>query len=179
MEMVTGVCISDEQAHPTLTEHEPKRLCRVMDCQKLSFDACMHAAQNERLPLRVVVQVLFFEQLRLRTSIAGWFFVSENAAGVDGARPHHGGAMVPKGAAAVAASTQAEVDTDAEDDAPDGKETITDVKARVSELEKECKSMKQEIRRLGKPRRSWSLLTRKCGFGAKVQQGQPALPSSK
>jgi hypothetical protein len=125
----------------------------------------------------VVVQVLFFEQLRLRTSIAGWFFVSENAAGGDGARPHHGGAIVPKGgaAAAVAASAQAEVDTDAEDDAPEGKETITDVKERVSELEKECKSMKQEIRRLGKPRRSWSLLTRKCGFGAKVQQAQPAM----
>ena len=150
-----------------------------MNCQKLSLEACTHAAQNERLPLRVVVQVLFFEQLRLRTSIAGWFFVSDNAAGGDGARPHHGGAMVPKGGAAVAASTQAEADTDAEDDAPEGKETITDVKARVSELEKECKSMKQEIRRLGKPRRSWSLLTRKCGFGAKVQQGQPALPSSK
>jgi prefoldin subunit 5 len=60
------------------------------------------------------------------------------------------------------------VDTDAEDDAPEGKETIADVKARVSELEKEYKTMKQEIRRLGKPRRSWSLLTRKCGFGAKV-----------
>ena len=28
-----------------------------MDCKKLSMDACMHAAQNERLPLRVVVQV--------------------------------------------------------------------------------------------------------------------------
>ncbi|KAL0335062.1 UNVERIFIED_CONTAM: Root phototropism protein 3 [Sesamum radiatum] len=50
------------KAHPTLTEHERKRLCRVMDCQKLSIDACMHAAQNERLPLRVVVQVLFSEQ---------------------------------------------------------------------------------------------------------------------
>lgn len=28
------------------------------------MDACMHAAQNELLPLRVVVQVLFFEQAR-------------------------------------------------------------------------------------------------------------------
>ena len=28
------------------------------------MDACMHAAQNERLPLRTVVQVLFFEQVR-------------------------------------------------------------------------------------------------------------------
>lgn len=35
-----------------------------MDCRKLSGDACGHAVQNERLPLRVVVQVLFFEQAR-------------------------------------------------------------------------------------------------------------------
>ena len=61
----------DEQAHPTLTEHERKRLCRVMDCQKLSFDACMHAAQNERLPLRVVVQVLFSEQVKISNALAG------------------------------------------------------------------------------------------------------------
>ncbi|PKA56129.1 Root phototropism protein 3 [Apostasia shenzhenica] len=58
------------KAHPTLTEHERKRLCRVMDCQKLSIDACMHAAQNERLPLRVVVQVLFSEQVKISNAIA-------------------------------------------------------------------------------------------------------------
>ena len=58
------------QAHPTLSEHERKRLCRVMDCQKLSIDACMHAAQNERLPLRVVVQVLFSEQVKISNAIA-------------------------------------------------------------------------------------------------------------
>lgn len=58
------------QAHPTLSEHERKRLCRVMDCQKLSLDACMHAAQNERLPLRVVVQVLFSEQVKISNAIA-------------------------------------------------------------------------------------------------------------
>lgn len=39
-----------------------------MDCRKLSADACMHAVQNERLPLRVIVQVLFFEQIRATTS---------------------------------------------------------------------------------------------------------------
>ncbi|CAL5021338.1 unnamed protein product [Urochloa decumbens] len=59
-----------DQAHPTLTEHERKRLCRVMDCQKLSLDACMHAAQNERLPLRVVVQVLFSEQVKISNALA-------------------------------------------------------------------------------------------------------------
>ncbi|XP_057515717.1 root phototropism protein 3-like isoform X2 [Amaranthus tricolor] len=58
------------KAHPALSEHERKRLCRVMDCQKLSIDACMHAAQNERLPLRVVVQVLFSEQVKISNAIA-------------------------------------------------------------------------------------------------------------
>jgi hypothetical protein len=33
------------------------------------MEACMHAAQNELLPLRVVVQVLFFEQAR--AAVAG------------------------------------------------------------------------------------------------------------
>lgn len=41
-----------------------------MDCQKLSIDACLHAAQNERLPLRVVVQVLFSEQVKISNAIA-------------------------------------------------------------------------------------------------------------
>ncbi|KAL0677534.1 hypothetical protein Bca4012_005515 [Brassica carinata] len=58
------------KAHPTLSEHERKRLCRVMDCQKLSMDACMHAAQNERLPMRVVVQVLFSEQVKISNALA-------------------------------------------------------------------------------------------------------------
>ncbi|GMH16400.1 hypothetical protein Nepgr_018241 [Nepenthes gracilis] len=58
------------KAHPTLSEHERKKLCRLMDCQKLSVDACMHAAQNERLPLRVAVQVLFSEQVKISNAIA-------------------------------------------------------------------------------------------------------------
>ncbi|XP_068656244.1 phototropic-responsive NPH3 family protein NPY2-like isoform X2 [Aristolochia californica] len=54
--------------HPGLGKTEKKKICRLMDCKKLSMDACMHAAQNERLPLRVVVQVLFFEQVRAATT---------------------------------------------------------------------------------------------------------------
>ncbi|KAE8724530.1 BTB/POZ domain-containing protein [Hibiscus syriacus] len=52
------------KAHPALNKSERKKLCRILDCKKLSVEACMHAAQNEKLPLRVVVQVLFFEQAR-------------------------------------------------------------------------------------------------------------------
>ncbi|GJX24023.1 BTB/POZ domain-containing protein isoform X1 [Tanacetum coccineum] len=52
------------KAHPNLNKTERKRICRILDCKKLSMEVCMHAAQNELLPLRVVVQVLFFEQAR-------------------------------------------------------------------------------------------------------------------
>lgn len=54
--------------HPTISKIDRKRICRLMDCKKLSGDACMHAIQNERLPMRVVVQVLFFEQIRSTSS---------------------------------------------------------------------------------------------------------------
>ncbi|KAK4373176.1 hypothetical protein RND71_008560 [Anisodus tanguticus] len=56
------------KGHPGLKKNDRKRLCRMLDCKKLSMDVCMHAAQNELLPLRVVVQVLFFEQARATMS---------------------------------------------------------------------------------------------------------------
>lgn len=56
------------KAHPELDKTERKRLCRILDCKKLSISSCMHAAQNELLPLRLVVQVLFFEQARAASS---------------------------------------------------------------------------------------------------------------
>ncbi|XP_076889327.1 BTB/POZ domain-containing protein At1g67900-like [Bidens hawaiensis] len=52
------------KSHPELNKRERKDLCRALDCTKLSLEACIHAAQNESLPLRVVVQVIFSEQTR-------------------------------------------------------------------------------------------------------------------
>lgn len=51
----TAYCLF--QSHPSLSEHDRRRLCKLMNCEKLSLDACTHAAQNDRLPLRTVVQV--------------------------------------------------------------------------------------------------------------------------
>lgn len=52
-----------------MTKAERKHLCGLMDVRKLTMDASMHAAQNERLPLRTVVQVLFFEQIRAAAGV--------------------------------------------------------------------------------------------------------------
>ncbi|EEF31124.1 Root phototropism protein, putative [Ricinus communis] len=59
------------KTHPSLSEHDRKRLCKVMNCEKLSLDACMHAAQNDRLPMRTVIQVLFSEQVKMREAMRG------------------------------------------------------------------------------------------------------------
>ncbi|CAI0405605.1 unnamed protein product [Linum tenue] len=57
------------KAHPGISDMERKKVCSVMDCQKLSREACAHAAQNDRLPVQTVVQVLYYEQQRLRDTI--------------------------------------------------------------------------------------------------------------
>lgn len=57
------------EKHKHLTESEKQQVCQVLDIQKMSPEACEHAAKNERLPLRVVVQVLFFSQLHLRDTM--------------------------------------------------------------------------------------------------------------
>ncbi|CAI9102083.1 OLC1v1000285C2 [Oldenlandia corymbosa var. corymbosa] len=59
------------KAHPDLSDMDRKKACSVMDCQKLSREACAHAAQNDRLPVQTVVQVLYYEQQRLREAMDG------------------------------------------------------------------------------------------------------------
>ncbi|GMH14827.1 hypothetical protein Nepgr_016668 [Nepenthes gracilis] len=59
------------KAHPALSDMERKKVCSLMDCQKLSREACAHAAQNDRLPVQTVVQVLYYEQQRLREAMNG------------------------------------------------------------------------------------------------------------
>ncbi|KAG1368406.1 putative BTB/POZ domain-containing protein [Cocos nucifera] len=128
-----------------------------MDCQKLSLEACTHAAQNERLPLRVVVQVLFFEQLQLRTSIAGCLLVSDN---LDGSRPLRSGlAGSSEGGGWATAVRENQV----------LKVGMDHMRMRVSELEKECSSMKQEIEKLGRAKSGWSGVPKKFGFKIKSQ----------
>ncbi|KAL1366033.1 hypothetical protein HN51_013946 [Arachis hypogaea] len=121
--------------HPWLTESEREQLCRVMDCQKLSLEACTHAAQNERLPLRVIVQVLFFEQLQLRTSIVGCFMVSDN---LEGSRY-----LLRSGATAARENQILKVGMDS-------------MRMRVCELEKECSNMRKEIEKLSGVKNSTS-----------------------
>ncbi|KAF8106647.1 hypothetical protein N665_0136s0019 [Sinapis alba] len=57
------------KVHPNIKDSERYRLCKTISCQKLSQDASSHAAQNERLPIQIAVQVLFYEQTRLKNTM--------------------------------------------------------------------------------------------------------------
>lgn len=145
------------QAHPWLAEADREQLCRLMDCQKLSLEACTHAAQNERLPLRIIVQVLFFEQLQLRTSISSCFLGSDS---IDGSRHLRSGLV---------ASSDGGWNTTVREN-QELKVGMDSMRKRVSELEKECSNMKQEIQKLGRVgTRTWGNMSKKFGLNTKYQ----------
>ncbi|XP_050247833.1 BTB/POZ domain-containing protein At5g48130 [Quercus robur] len=51
------------QSHPGISQEEKGTVCRYLNCQKLSQEACIEAVQNELMPLRLIVQALFVQQL--------------------------------------------------------------------------------------------------------------------
>ncbi|XP_028752840.1 root phototropism protein 2 [Neltuma alba] len=55
------------KAHPNLDEIEREKACSVMDPLKLSYEARVHASQNKRLPVQIVLHALYYDQLKLRS----------------------------------------------------------------------------------------------------------------
>lgn len=134
------------QAHLWLSEREKEQLCNMIDYQKLSIDACAHASQNERLPLRVILQVLFFEQMQLRTALAGCLHVLDNenapAAPITVSSDMAGQIVQRDGWVTVVRENQVlKVD-------------LERMRSRVGELEEEFTKMKQEMKKVSKTQSS-------------------------
>uniref|UniRef100_A0A0E0GMC5 NPH3 domain-containing protein n=2 Tax=Oryza TaxID=4527 RepID=A0A0E0GMC5_ORYNI len=153
-------------------EAERYRMCKAIDCQRLTPDACSHAAQNERLPVQMAVQVLYFEQLRLRSAIqatgttttttntsiggahdAALFFGCAAAA----AAPRSGsgvgsGAMSPRDSYASVRRENREL-----------KLEVARMRMRLTDLEKDQVSMRRELVRVGPANRLLRGLARRLG----------------
>ncbi|KAE9587980.1 hypothetical protein Lal_00003142 [Lupinus albus] len=162
------------QAHPCVSDKEKEELCNIIDYQKLSIHACAHASQNKRLPLRVVLQVLYFEQLHLRSAITGCLNTLDGEIAL---------------ADAVAVTSLG--DTAGEIVQRDGwvkfvrenrvlKLDMNRISSRVGELEEEFSKIKQEMKSVTKSHSSLSypqLIARK--FGCKlVPRPSDAQPES-
>ncbi|KAL7172210.1 hypothetical protein ACSBR2_031830 [Camellia fascicularis] len=127
------------KVHPNMKDSERYRLCKTIDCQKLSQEACSHAAQNERLPVQMAVQVLYFEQIRLRNAMNGGhnqlFFGS-----VNGQFPQRSGSGAGSGCISPRdnyASVRREN--------RELKLEVARMRMRLTDLEKDHVSMKQEL----------------------------------
>ncbi|KAK3039873.1 hypothetical protein RJ639_028266 [Escallonia herrerae] len=57
------------KAHPNLDEIEREKVCSVMDPLKLSYEARVHASQNKRLPVQIVLHALYYDQLKIRSGV--------------------------------------------------------------------------------------------------------------
>ncbi|CAA7399925.1 unnamed protein product [Spirodela intermedia] len=127
------------KVHPNMKEAERYRLCKAIDCRKLSPEACGHAAQNERLPVQTAVQVLYFEQLRLRSamnhdqSILQWPGHRGGSAAGGGS-----GAASPRDSYALVRRENREL-----------RQEVARMRMRLTELERDHVSMKQELVRAG------------------------------
>ncbi|CAN0900452.1 BTB/POZ domain-containing protein At3g44820 [Linum grandiflorum] len=135
------------KAHPWLSEREKEELCNIIDYQKLSIDAYAHASQNERLPLRIVLQVLFFEQMQLRRALAGPPSIT-----LPTDIPSTGQIVEKDGWETMVRQNQVL------------KLDLENMRCRVGELEEEFNSIKQEMRKVTKSHSSLS----SPGFGCKL-----------
>ncbi|PIA44509.1 hypothetical protein AQUCO_01700245v1 [Aquilegia coerulea] len=126
------------KAHPNVKDSERYRLCKTIDCQKLSQEACSHAAQNERLPMQMAVQVLYIEQMRLRNAMNGGhnqFFGSIHGQFPQRSNSAAGsGAISPRDNYASVRRENREL-----------KLEVARMRMRLTELEKDHVSMKQEL----------------------------------
>ncbi|CAB4282907.1 unnamed protein product [Prunus armeniaca] len=136
------------KAHPWLSDKEKEELCSIIDFSKLSIDACAHASQNERLPLRVVLQVLFFEQMHLRTALAGCLHGLETESGPAGPVTVPGdmaGQIIQRDGWVTMVRENRVLKVDMEK-----------MRSRVGELEEEFSKIKQEMKKVNKSHSSLS-----------------------
>uniref|UniRef100_A0A5B7B1M8 BTB/POZ domain-containing protein SETH6 n=1 Tax=Davidia involucrata TaxID=16924 RepID=A0A5B7B1M8_DAVIN len=127
------------KVHPNIKDSERYRLCKTIDSEKLSQEACSHAAQNERLPVQMAVQVLYFEQIRLRNAMNGGhnqlFFGSINGQFPQRSSSGAGsGCISPRDNYASVRRENREL-----------KLEVARMRMRLTDLEKDHVSMKQEL----------------------------------
>lgn len=168
------------QAHPNMKDVERYQLCKTIDGQKLSQEACSHAAQNERLPVQMAVQVLYFEQIRLRNAMNGghnpFFFGSTNTSNA------HNFTHMPSSGVASGAISPRDNYASVRRENRELKLEVARMRMRLTDLEKDHVSMKQEMVRSHPANKLFKSLTRKLSkLNAlfRLKSGKPLGSSSK
>uniref|UniRef100_A0ACD5TQN9 Uncharacterized protein n=1 Tax=Avena sativa TaxID=4498 RepID=A0ACD5TQN9_AVESA len=149
------------KAHPQASKEERRSLCRVIDARKLSAEAAAHAVQNDRLPVRCVVQVLFSEHGSRLSRLADW---SGSFRSLQSRSP--AGAAIDLSSAAAANAR-----------CPSKREVVSQhhelrrLREDVARLQVQCHALQAQVERLGSDRRrrglfKWGAFLFGGGMGA-------------
>ncbi|KAF5181215.1 BTB/POZ domain-containing protein [Thalictrum thalictroides] len=125
------------KAHQGLSDLERKKVCKLIDFQKLTQEAGAHAAQNERLPLQSIVQVLYFEQVRLRNALCCSYMDTEH-------KPMHQSWRISSGALSAAMSPRDNYASLRRENR-ELKLELTRLRMRLNDLEKDHVCMKKDM----------------------------------
>ncbi|OEL19377.1 BTB/POZ domain-containing protein [Dichanthelium oligosanthes] len=132
-------------SHPALSLEERTTLCRCLNYEKLTLEACKDLAKNRRIPPGVAVQALASQQCKLQISKP-----TAAAAAKDG-RPDP--SRTPRRVARASAARTRSVSVDL-DGGSDEKEllrlNLQRMQNRVVELERACKEMKGQMSKMAK-----------------------------
>ncbi|KAF9604805.1 hypothetical protein IFM89_014130 [Coptis chinensis] len=127
------------KAHQGLSDLERKKISKLIDFQKLSQEAGAHAAQNERLPLQSIVQVLYFEQVRLRNSLSCSYMDTEH-------KPMHQSWRISSGALSAAMSPRDNYASLRRENR-ELKLELSRLRMRLNDLEKDHVCMKKDMQK--------------------------------
>ncbi|KAL6555662.1 hypothetical protein OROHE_007334 [Orobanche hederae] len=130
------------KAHQGLSDPDKRKLCKLIDFQKLSPEGGAHAAQNERLPIQSIVQVLYHEQQRLRSSLFHNSYPDEDP------KPAHQSWRTSSGARSMAVSPKDNYASLRRENR-DLKLELARMRMRLNDLEKDHVYMKRSMERSG------------------------------
>ncbi|KAL3581798.1 hypothetical protein D5086_016130 [Populus alba] len=118
------------ESHPTLPFAERSRLCRCLNYEKMSLEACKDLAKNPRIPPDVAVEALKLQHSKISK---GEYSVSVKDL---------------KGPSMINSSGMVLYNGDVESLSPENQDTRMNMQWRVMELEKACREMRRRMPKL-------------------------------
>ncbi|KAJ6846265.1 putative phototropic-resoponsive NPH3 family protein isoform X1 [Iris pallida] len=124
------------ESHPMLSSEERATLCRCLNYEKLTLEACKDLAKNPRIPPGAAMQALVAQKSRLQIKTDTADTSSESAR-----TPRGGAASATEDEADTASSTAPSLDVEKDE----LKLNLQKMQNRVRELEKVCLEMKSQM----------------------------------
>lgn len=128
--------VSNLQSHPSLSFEERSRLCRCLNYQKLTLEACKDLAKNPKIPPRIAVQALASQRSHVKPA-------RESV---------HESLITVKTDSRIILydGSGADADDNLSEENEDMRMNLQRMQWRVVELEKVCKDMKGQMSKLVK-----------------------------